>query len=195
MSLLFFHFAQLQVTNQADVDKVFEGQDVEGVVIALGGKTKDVGPTMLTDGTKCVIDACKKYGVKRIAVVTSIGCGDSEGQAPWAFKILMKTVMSNIFKDKNAQEALFTTGGPGADLEFCIVRPGGLTLEPPNGEINIIDGQAGSISRADVADFCLGAVQQKDFPYIGATPCLSSSSGTSWVKDRSAKTQGDRTSA
>ena len=74
---MFFHFAQLQVTNQADVDKVFEGQDVEGVVIALGGKTKDVGPTMLTDGTKCVIDACKKYGVKRIAVVTSIGCGDS----------------------------------------------------------------------------------------------------------------------
>ena len=49
------------VTNQADVDKVFEGQDVEGVVVALGSKSKDVGPTMLTDGTSCIIDACKKY--------------------------------------------------------------------------------------------------------------------------------------
>ena len=174
------------------MDKVFEGQDVTGVVVALGGKTKDVGPTMLADGTACVINACKKYGVKRIAVVTSIGAGDSKDQAPLAFKILMMTVMSSIFKDKNAQEALFAAGGPGADLEYCIVRPGGLTLEKPNGEINVIDGEAGSISRADVADFCLGAVMQDEFPYLKKSPCLSSSGGTSWVKDRSAKTQGDR---
>ena len=33
------------------MEKVFEGGDVEGVIISLGGKTKDVGPTMLTDGT------------------------------------------------------------------------------------------------------------------------------------------------
>ena len=39
------------VTSAADVEKVFEGGDVEGVIISLGGKTKDVGPTMLTDGT------------------------------------------------------------------------------------------------------------------------------------------------
>ena len=32
-----------------------------GVVIALGGKTKDVGETMLTDGSACVINAMKKY--------------------------------------------------------------------------------------------------------------------------------------
>ena len=38
------------VTSAADVEKVFEGGDVEGVIISLGGKTKDVGPTMLTDG-------------------------------------------------------------------------------------------------------------------------------------------------
>ena len=39
------------VTDAADVEKVFEGGDIEGVIISLGGKTKDVGPTMLTDGT------------------------------------------------------------------------------------------------------------------------------------------------
>ena len=39
------------VTNAADVEKVFESGDIEGVIISLGGKTKDVGPTMLTDGT------------------------------------------------------------------------------------------------------------------------------------------------
>ena len=39
------------------MEKVFEGGDVEGVIISLGGKTKDVGPTMLTDGTATVIAA------------------------------------------------------------------------------------------------------------------------------------------
>ena len=35
------------VTSQADVDKVFEGQDITGVVVSLGGKTKDVGGLLL----------------------------------------------------------------------------------------------------------------------------------------------------
>ena len=74
------------VTNKADVDKVFEG-DVDGVIVALGGKTADVGETMLTDGTKNVIAAMKEKGVKRLAVVTSIGAGDSENQAPFFFKV------------------------------------------------------------------------------------------------------------
>ena len=54
------------------------------------------------------------------------------------------------------------------------------------GVINVIEGEAGSIARADVADFCIGAILEKDFPYIQKTPCISSVGGTSWVKDRSA---------
>ena len=46
------------------------------------------------------------------------------------------------------------------------MRPGGLTLDPPNGIINVIDGEAGSITRADVASFCLDALDTPDFPYI-----------------------------
>jgi len=107
----------------------------------------------------------KKYDVKRVAVVTSIGAGDSKDQAPFMFKMLMMTVMSSIFTDKNNQEALFTDGGVGRDLEWCIVRPGGLTVEKPTGVINVIEGEAGSIARADVADFCIGAILEKDFPY------------------------------
>merc|ERR1711871_1188692 len=111
------------VTVQSDVDAALDAADDEviGTVVALGGKTKDVGPTMLTDGTTCVINAMKSKGVKRTSVVTSIGAGDSEQQAPFFFKMLMMTVMSGIFKDKNNQEKLFTgdmTGSaPGGDLE------------------------------------------------------------------------------
>lgn len=51
--------------------------------------------------------------------------------------------------------------------------------------------QAGSITRADVADFMLGAVMDSDFPYVKKAPCISSVGGTSWVKDRSKAARGE----
>lgn len=175
------------VCNAADVSKVFEAGDIDGVIVALGGKTSDVGETMLTDGTRNVINSMKEKGIKRLSVVTSIGAGDSKDQAPFFFKILMMTAMKKIFNDKNNQEQLVAASG----LDYCIVRPGGLTVEPPTGVINVIDGQAGSIARADVAQFCLDSVLEDDFPYIGKTPCISSVGGTAWVKDRSKAARGE----
>eukprot|EP00536_Pseudo-nitzschia_multiseries_P017791 jgi/Psemu1/226496/e_gw1.1815.14.1 len=174
------------VTKKSDVDKVFEG-DIDGVIVALGGKTAEVGETMLTDGTNNVIAAMKEKGVKRLAVVTSIGAGDSENQAPFFFKVLMWTAMKKIFLDKNNQEEATRNSG----LEYCIVRPGGLSVDPPTGVVNVIDGEAGSIPRADVAQFCLDAVRMDDFPYIGKAPCISSVGGTSWTKDRSKAARGE----
>jgi hypothetical protein len=60
-------------------------------------------------------------------------------------------------------------------------------ISAPTGIVNVIDGEAGSITRADVAKFCLDAIYMDDFPYIGKTPCISSVGGTSWQKDRSAR--------
>jgi len=175
------------VTNPSDVEKVFEAGPIDGVVVALGGKTSDVGDTMLTVGTTNVINSMKEKGIKRLSVVTSIGAGDSENQAPFFFKILMNTVMKKIFVDKNKQEKVVEESG----LDYCIVRPGGLTVDPPTGVINVIEGEAGSIPRADVAQFCLDAVIEEDFPYIGKAPCISSVGGTSWVKDRSKAARGE----
>ncbi len=175
------------VTNPADVAKVFESEPIDGVIVGLGGKTSEVGDTMLTDGTINIMNAMKEKGVKRIAVITSIGAGDSKDQAPFFFKVLMATAMKKIFNDKNNQEkAVFESG-----LDYCVVRPGGLTVESPTGIVNVIDGQAGSITRADVAEFCLDAITMEDFPYIGKAPCISSVGGTGWVKDRSKAARGE----
>eukprot|EP00640_Fibrocapsa_japonica_P005187 CAMPEP_0113942800 /NCGR_PEP_ID=MMETSP1339-20121228/9656_1 /TAXON_ID=94617 /ORGANISM="Fibrocapsa japonica" /LENGTH=209 /DNA_ID=CAMNT_0000947425 /DNA_START=271 /DNA_END=900 /DNA_ORIENTATION=- /assembly_acc=CAM_ASM_000762 len=181
---------QGSVTEAADVEKVFASRDdFIGSIIALGGKTKDVGKTMLTDGSSNVIDSMLAKGIKRVSVVTSIGAGDSEKQAPLFFKALMYTVMKGIFTDKNNQEKLFLEG-KGKDLDYCIVRPGGLGVGPPTGVINVIEGEAGSIARADVAAFCLGAITDPEFPYIKKTPCISSVGGTSWVKSKEAGFDG-----
>ena len=111
---------QGDVTKQDVVDSLFTSHpDISGVIVALGGKTKDVGPTMLSDGTRCIINAMKKKSTaKRISLITAIGAGDSEKKAPLKFKLLMYTVMKGIFADKNRQEKLFLdANGPGRDLE------------------------------------------------------------------------------
>ena len=175
------------VLNPADVNAVFEGNDITGVVVALGGKTREVGLTLCQDGTANIIDACKAHGVKRISLITTVGAGDTMDQAPWTFKLLMKTMMQKVLDDKNAQEALFLEG-PGADLEFCIARPGGLKLGPPSGIVNVIDGEAGAINRADLATFCLDAVLDPDFAYLRQAVCISSDQGSGFKSLMSDKT-------
>jgi hypothetical protein len=106
------------VTDSKAVDSVFENNKIDSVIVALGGRTSAVGPTMLTDGTKNIISSMKKHGVRRVSVVTSIGVGDSLSQAPLSFRMLIYTVMRKLFKDKNNQEQLFLSPkGPGHDLE------------------------------------------------------------------------------
>jgi hypothetical protein len=175
------------VLNPADVDGVFEGKNITGVVVALGGKTREVGLTLCQDGTTQIIAACKKYGVKRICIITTVGAGETMDQAPWTFKILMKTMMQKIMDDKNAQEALFFEG-PGADLEYCICRPGGLKLGAPTGIVNATDGEAGAINRADLAAFCLDAVLDPDFAYLQQAVCISSDMGSGFKSLMSDKT-------
>jgi len=111
---------QGDVTDQAAVDAVFAAHpDISGVIVALGGRTKDVGPTMLTDGTRNIVNSMKtKSHAKRIATVTVIGTGDSEKSAPLKFKLLMYTMMRSIYADKNRQEKIFLDPtGEGHELE------------------------------------------------------------------------------
>jgi hypothetical protein len=110
-------------------------------------------------------------------VVTTIGAGDSMDQAPWAFRLLMMTVMSSIMADKNKQEEVVSTAG--SDLEYCLVRPGGLKTGPPTGIVTAgKDQDAGAITRADVAAFCLDAVLEPDFKFVRQAVSISSNMGS-----------------
>lgn len=172
------------VKNQDHVDNIFNGETIDGVIVALGGRTSSVGPTMLHDGTQNVVNAMKKHNSKRISVITSIGTGDSLGLAPFFFKILIYTVMASIFRDKHNQEQLFLAPeGIGHNLEFSIIRPGGLGNGAPTGVVNVNDGESGSIHRSDLATFCLRAVTEAEFPYLKKASCISSTNGTGWSKE------------
>jgi len=173
---------QGDVTRQSDVDKILT-EGVSGVVVVLSGRLSGNPRTLLTDGTSNIVASMRRVGAKRIAVVTSMGLGVSKTQVPMYLEVLMETVLRDVFADKANQEALFMeASGPGADLEFTIVRPGGLTNGPPNGNIHVIDGIAKTIARADVADFCLGAILEPDFMYLRQSPCISSVDGKVWTR-------------
>merc|ERR1719424_968384 len=181
-------FIQGSVTNKADVDSLFATGGVTGVVVALGGKTSDVGATMLQDGTANTVAAMKANGVKKISVVTTIGAGDSMDQAPWAFRLLMMTVMSSIMADKNKQEEVIFSNA--ADLDYCIVRPGGLKSEPPTGIVTAgNDQEAGAITRADVAAFCLDAVCEDGFKFNKQAVSISSNMGSGFESVLADKTK------
>ena len=87
------------------------------------------------------------------------------------------TVMSSIMADKNKQEEKVMSAG--ADLEYCIVRPGGLKSDPPTGIVTAgKDQEAGAIARADVAAFCLDAVIEEDFKFLNQAVSISSNMGS-----------------
>lgn len=67
---------------------------------------------------------------------------------------------------------------------YVIVRPGQLGEGAATGVVNVVDGKAGPIQRADLATFLLAAVSEDPFPYIRKTPALSSVGGISWKKNK-----------
>ena len=159
-----------------DVKQVYNGNVISGTIICLGGATSEVGKSMLTDGTRNIIQCIKesKIASNRIAIVTSIGAGDSVDEPPLFFQILMKTVLKDAFIDKNNQEALFLDDkGIGSGLEFVIVRPSGLTDDYLK-KISIINKGSGTIPRMSVADFLINAIYDKTFPYINSAVCITS---------------------
>lgn len=139
------------------VDHVVRGSDA--VVISLGKRGK--GPDdLLFEGTRNILDAMEREGLRRVTAITSMGVGDSWNQLPLIFKIVARTVLRKRMADKERQEALIR----GRDLDWMIVRPGGLKDAPRTGRITIsTDGsaRAGQVTTGDVAHFI---VQELDDP-------------------------------
>ena len=152
---------QGDVLNQKDVDKTVLDQDA--VIVSLGSSS--IGNTGIrTNGTKNVMSGMKAQAVDRILVISSMGSGDSIGQATFAAKFFMKTLLRNVVKDHAGQEALVMKSG----LTYTIVRPSALTDDARTGSYK--HGLASDtslktrrISRADVADFVLKQIDSAEY--------------------------------
>ena len=128
---------------------------------------------ILSDGTRNIVRAMERAGIKRFVVESSLGVGDSK----WRLGIFHNLVaiplfLRNVFADKEAQEQIIAN----STLDWVIVRPAALTNGPQR---NVY--RAGSnvgnwfvpskISRADVAAFMLK--QLTDEEYLRQRPGLA----------------------
>ncbi|HBG96145.1 MAG TPA: epimerase [Chromatiaceae bacterium] len=152
--------------DQDAVNRCVQGADA--VICSLGshGKAEPVEDL----GTQCILRAMQAHGPRRLIAVTSMGVGDSIEQVAAVFRAIMKLTLRRVMEAKERQEQAIMA----SDLDWTIVRPGGLTNGPRTG--NYQSGldksiKATRISRADVADFILKELAAGD--YIRATPAVS----------------------
>ena len=156
------------VLDRAKVDETVSGADA--VIVSLGN-TSNNPDYIVSRGTEVIVDSMTAVGKPmRLIVVSSLGVGESRDQVPFAFKMLMNTVLKKAMDDKERQEALVKASG----FDWIIVRPGGLTNGPATGSYKAgvdVKLTAGQVSRADVAAFVL--LQLDDDTYLHQTPAIT----------------------
>ena len=158
------------VLDPASLDAV-QGQDA--VISSLGTKKIGFEPvTLLSEGTKNLLQAMERHSVKRLVCITGIGAGDSKGHGGLLYdKLILPLILKRIYDDKDRQEAEIRQ----SNLDWTIVRPGGLTNDLAKGKYRVLTDltgiTAGKISRADVATFILQELT--DDRYLHQAPLIS----------------------
>ncbi len=148
------------ILNPKDVENAVKGQDV--VISVLGNKTSQAFSkpiTTVSDGLKNIISAMKKHKVERLLFVASFGVNENIFLPE---KLILRTVLKNLFIDIPKQENLIK----GSSLKWTIVHPARLVntskTERYNMGENLPIGLFSKISRADVADFLLKNIDNKN---------------------------------
>ena len=157
------------VLDRAGGESAVEGQDA--VLSAIGADAKRT--RLREEGTRTIVEAMQKNGIRRFICLSSFGVGDSRIELPFFTRyIIVAIFLRHAFADHERQEPLVKQ----SSLDWTIVRPPYLTDAPRTGSyqhgLTTMDKRIkGKISRADVADFMLKQVA--DDTYLHQTPWVS----------------------
>jgi putative NADH-flavin reductase len=160
--------AQGNVMDFTSVEEAVQGQDA--VLCAIGAGRNG---TIRSEGTRHIIRAMEKAGVRRLICQTTLGVGNSWGNLNFFWKYIMfGFLLRQAYADHVKQENYIKQ----SHLDWTIVRPGAFI--DGNRTNNYRHGFPGTdkttklkISRTDVADFMLK--QLTDDLYLHKTPGLS----------------------
>jgi putative NADH-flavin reductase len=157
------------VLDSAAVEQAVPGHDAVLCAIGAGaGRT-----TLREEGTRNIVRAMEKAGVRRLICQSSMGVGDSTANLGFLTKyVIVPVFLRHAFADHERQEAAVKASA----LDWTIVRPPHLNDGPHTGTYRhgfpgTDTGIQGKISRADVADFMLK--QLADNTYLRQTPGVS----------------------
>lgn len=152
----------------SSVEKAVQGQDA--VLCSLGAGAKG---TVRSRGTKNIIRAMEKVGIRRFVCQSSLGVGDSWGNLNFFWKYVMfRGFLRQAYADHVSQEDHVRQSG----LDWTIVRSAAFTDGNRTGEYR--HGFPGNdkttklkVSRDDVAEFMLKQLTHEE--YLRKTPGLS----------------------
>ncbi|MVU80238.1 NAD(P)H-binding protein [Nocardia sp. ET3-3] len=156
------------VMDPAAVERTVAGQDA--VIVVLGAGRKGV---VRAEGTRLVIEAMDRTGVKRLICQSSLGVGDSRGNLNFVWKYVMfGMLLRQAYADHVQQEQYVVA----SDLDWTIVRPSAFTDGPATGTYRrgfpaTETALSLKISRADLANFLVD--QLTDTTYLQRTPGIS----------------------
>ncbi len=148
----------------ASVEAAVGGHDAV-IVTASASSLKGFkeNPHYFSQGTKHVIAAMQRCGVRKLAVLSALGVGDSRPQTGFLVDLLIvRGLLRRPFADHERQEDLVRASG----LDWVIVRPSRLTDGPLTGKFErrvAPERVPTSISRADVAAFLVEAVETDEW--------------------------------
>lgn len=153
------------VLDPAAVDTAVAGSDV--VLSTLGVPYSREPITTYSAGVANIVAAMHTHGLRRIAVVSSSAVDPHPfDDAGFVFNRVLQPFITrylgkNLYDDMRAMEAQLTT----TDLDWTVVRPGGLYSLPVVTEYTATRGRARGrfTSRADLAACLLGLAETGDY--------------------------------
>ena len=158
------------VMNPTVVEQAVIGHEA---AICILGSGKKLSGSVRSQGTKNIIQALEKAGIKRFICQSTMGTGDSWGNLNFYWKYIMfGFILRKVFADHQRQEEYVRQ----SNLDWTIIRPAAFIEGDRTGKYR--HGFPGSdrtssltISRPDVADFILK--QLTDNTYLGKAASLS----------------------
>ncbi|XP_029475251.1 flavin reductase (NADPH) [Rhinatrema bivittatum] len=147
------------VLNETDVSKAVQGQDA--VLILLGTRT-DLGPTtMMSEGTKNILEAMKAHGVRKVvACMSSFLLWDSTKVPP---------PMRPVTEDHIRMHQVLKESG----LDYVAVLPPHIATDQPlTGNYTVSESRGGRvISVHDLAHFFLRCLTTSEYDHKSVTLC------------------------
>jgi len=172
------HVVRGSVLDASAVDRATTGADA--VLSGLGLRRRHPNnpwsalvspPDLISRATGNIVDACRRLGVPRVAVVSAGGVGDSAGSIPSILRFFIAS--SNVgvaYRDLARTEAILRD----STLDWMAVRPVTLADGPPTGRVAVVTRYtlASKISRGDVGAWMVGAIGGRG-PFAHRTPLIA----------------------
>jgi len=157
-------------TNPDDVDRAVVGHDA--VIVTLGITENPIRVRLFgaagtpldvrSAGTRNVIAAMQKHGVRRLVVQSSYGVGATRGSLRWVDRLFFSLLLKPQIADTEVQEIEVRESG----VDWVLAQPVHLTDEQSDEmPFASADGEVRGwkISRKGVAQFLARAVQTSDY--------------------------------